>query len=227
MEIKSRRNFIKTSADNNREIVEPNKLNSNIQSLKCPNCSAPIKLDSNTCDFCGYDYIIPNLSGLIGFKPTTINKYIAFYKNQLNDKPNDPLVNLALGICYLDLGLSEFAQKYIKKAIDITPENSDTYYYYAMSLLKGEKIKLAKISEIKEVEKFLEAAIKLYPSKYVYYYFQIIIKYEFYHRNGFKIEPSIESLREKLDPLVKDENEIKQLIKQLNVDEENARNIIS
>jgi len=198
-----------------------------IESLKCPNCNGPIKLDSETCEFCGYDYIIPSLSGLLDFESSKINKYISFYKNQLDDNPNDPLLNLAMGICYLDLGLEEFSQKFLKKAIDISPENSDTYYYYALSLLEGKKIKIAKIPDIKEVEKLLEAAIKLNPYKSVYYYLQAIIKHEFYHKNGFKINPPLKEILEKIKTLEKDEKEIKQLVKRLNFSEDNIRQIFN
>ena len=188
-----------------------------IQSLKCPNCNAPIKIDSNTCNYCGYDYIIQSLSYLGGIDSTKINKYITFYKSQLDEKPYDSMLNLALGICYLDLGLNDFAQNYLKKAIDISPENSDTYIYFALSLIDEKKLSLMKIQKIKEIEKLINASIKINPNKATYYYFLIIVKQEFYIKNGFKIDISINELKEKANSLKYDELEIKQLIKLLNM----------
>lgn len=197
-----------------------------IQSFKCPNCNAPIKIDSYTCSYCGHDYIVSDLSSLEGIDSTTINKYISIYKDQLDDKPNDSMLNLGLGICYLNLGLNDFAQSYLKRAVDISPENSETYFYYAFSLINEEKLNLMKIQKIKEIEKLISAAIKINPKKAIYYYFLIIIKKEFYIKNGFRNDTPINELIEKANSLKYDEKEIKQFIKLLNITDNDFRNLI-
>jgi len=196
---------------------------SNVESFRCPNCNAPIKLNENKCSFCNTEYIITSLSFLVGYETSKINKYIAFYKEQLIKNPQDGTVHLALGICYLDLALEELAQKYLKQAIELNPEMSETYFYYAISLIGDKKIKILPSFVVKEIEKYLDAAIKINPLKSSHQYFKAILKYEFYIKNGMRCQPPIEEILSNADKLEYDNKEMEKIVERLNIDDESIR----
>jgi len=194
-----------------------------IQSYKCPECNAPIKLDSNKCDYCNTEFIITSLAYLVNFDREKTNKYISFYKEQLEKKPNDGIIYFALSICYLDLGLADLAKKMLTKSIEFNPESSEIYFYYAVSLIEGNKIKTLTFNRINEIEKYLSAAIKLNPEKSIYYYFYALLKHEFHLKNGFRIQPTIEFLLDKANSLTYEKKETEQLLKRLNIDDERIK----
>ncbi len=194
-----------------------------VHSFRCPECNAPIKLDENKCEYCNTEYIITSLAFLTNFEPQKINKYIQFYKERLQEKPADGATHLALGICYIDLGLPELAQKTIKKAIDFSPEISENYFYYAISLIVGKKIKTIVFDKIIEIEKYIDAAINLNPQKASYYYLLAILKYEFHLKNGFRTEPTVEELIAKANSLTYERREMEQLLKRLNIRDERIK----
>ncbi len=201
-------------------------MNNNVQSFKCPECNAPINLDGNKCNYCNTEYIITSLSYLVNFNHNKLNKYISFYKEQLEIKPRDGLLYFALGICYMDLGLVELVKENLDKALELNPENSDIYFYYAVSLIEGNNIRTLTFNKINEIEKYLTAAIKLNPERSAYYYFYALLKHEFHLKNGFRIQPSIEELITKANSLIYDKKEIEQLVIRLNIEDERIRNQI-
>ena len=181
-----------------------------IKTFSCPKCGAPIKLNSNHCDYCGIEYLVSSLSYIKEFNKDTVNKYINYYGEVLRDKPGDCEANLAVGICYLNLGINELALKYITKAVEISPSLSAGYYYRALALLKGGRVETLNLNEIKEVESHINVAIRLDNTKPYYYYFWAIIKYKYYYKNALRIiPPTIEELVEEGNSRAEDIKETK------------------
>lgn len=190
-----------------------------VQSYRCPHCNAPIKTTGSTCEFCGSEYFISSLSFLANYDETKIKKCISFYKMKYKENPENSSVNSALGLCYLDLGLTDFSEKYLKKAIELEPENGENYYYYAISFLGKKKIKTHTLSEIRKIEEYLEAAKKINAEKSKYYFLHAIIKYEFYLKNGLRVSPTIQELLEKGSSLKSNKDEINQMLKRFNLED--------
>lgn len=164
-------------------------MNAGIKVEICPQCGAPATLSAHKCGYCEAEFIITSMASLDRFDKTGINKYISHYKSLLKEEPDSGELNLAMGICNLDLGLYDLATKYFEKAIEAVPDSADGYYYYSIAIVRGRKPKLLTFNEVRKIEEYLQAAIQIDGSKSKYHYFWLIIKREFYVKNGLKINP--------------------------------------
>lgn len=167
------------------------------------------------------------MASLDHFDKTGINKYISHYKALLKEEPDNGELNLAMGICNLDLGLYDLATKYFEKAIESVPDNAEGYYYYGLAIVKGRKPKLLTFSEVKKLEEYLQAAIQIDGSKAKYYYLWLIIKHEFYAKNGLKINPpTMSDLIESASSAQYDEREIAKMMARVPVTDLELLNLI-
>jgi len=164
-------------------------MSGNLKVESCPQCGAPIKLGLSKCEYCEAEFLVTSLAYLDKFDRTGINKYINHYKQLLKENPDDGELNCAMGICYLDLGLYDLATKYFAKAVEQIPDYGDSYYYYALALLKGKRPKVLSLTEIKNIEAYLNAALQIDNSKSRYYYLWALIKHDFYIKNGLRLNP--------------------------------------
>ena len=80
--------------------------------------------------------------------PTELNKYISSYRKELNDRPSDRRLNRAAALCYMKLKMYDKASQAFEKAIEDNLDDADSYFFAAISLLKGKKAFLAKRPEI-------------------------------------------------------------------------------
>ncbi|KON87967.1 hypothetical protein AF332_14795 [Sporosarcina globispora] len=161
---------------------------------ECPQCGAPVKLNSNVCEFCGSEYLIQTLKGLNGFDKKGIDKYIANYRKLSAGDYANPEINSAIGICYLKLGLYDFAYKYFEKAMEDMIENSDLYFYSAVCVLKGKRPFLVPLTFIRKAEDFLDAAKNLNSSDGKYAYAHALIKYDYYYKKRLNTDPNFQEL---------------------------------
>ena len=202
-------------------------MNGNIKVETCPQCGAPVKLSVNKCEYCEAEFIVISLAYLDKFDKTGINKYINHYKQLLKDNPENGELNLAMGICYLDLGVYDLATKFFSKAIEQIPDYGDAYYYYALALIKGRKPKVLTLKEVKKIEEYVNAAIQIDNTKSKYYYLWALIKYDFYIKNGLKMRPpTLEELIEESNSKEYDRQEIDKMLQRIPVKDEEILNII-
>ena len=103
--------------------------------------------------------------------------------------PNNPELNNSIAFCYLKLKLYEKAYKSFEQAIAENIDNSESYFYAAISLLKGKKAFFATREVIDQIEEYINAATMIEP-KGIYYYFHAYIKYDYFFRKHYKTEPS-------------------------------------
>lgn len=156
---------------------------------ECPQCGAPAQINSNICHYCKAEFLIKSLNSLRGLDKNGIDKYISSYKKVSVADSNNKEINAAMGMCYLRLGLYDFAIKFFQKAIEDMIENSEVYFYAAVCMLKGKKAFLTPIAEIKRAEDYINAALAL-ENKGLYYYFLAYLKYDFYERKQLNSLPT-------------------------------------
>jgi tetratricopeptide (TPR) repeat protein len=156
--------------------------------LSCPGCGGSVNTSQKTCKYCGRDIVITSFSSVYSMLPQDINKYVSSYRRALTQDPDNSAINLSIAMCYLKQKLYRQALTNFEKAIEDNFDNSETYFYAAVSLLQGKKAFLAPISDIKKAMEYIEAAIQIEP-RGIYYYLMAYIKYDFYERKSLNIYP--------------------------------------
>lgn len=106
-----------------------------------------------------------------------------------------PSSSYASGLSYLKRSLYDLAISNFEKAVEVMPGNADSYYYYALSSIRGKRPKSLTLKEVKLIEKYIETAIQLDDSQAKYYYLLAILKFDYYLMNGLSVSsPSVEDL---------------------------------
>ena len=169
-----------------------------LESYQCKGCGSPLDKESlKKCPYCGSSNVLKSDVNPLNMNQDMAQKYVEFFKQKTDSNPKDTNSLFAMGLLYLGLKNYELAQRNFKNAIDLSPLESDMYYYYALSLIHGKSIKSLDNQVINRIEEYLSTAISM-QVKCKYLLFQMAIKQEYYVGNGFKYEgESPEELYEK------------------------------
>lgn len=157
--------------------------------LKCPGCGEPVKTDERNCKYCGRQVIISSFNSVYDMSLQDLNKYTNTYKKALNESPDNVELNCSIGMCYLRLKLYDKAYESFEKAIEENFDNSEIYFYAAVSLLKGKKAFLARKADIDKAIELTNAALMI-ENRGIYNYFIAYLKYDFYSRKSLNVFPN-------------------------------------
>jgi len=157
--------------------------------LKCPNCGAAVDTGQKNCKFCKQPVVISTFNSVYEMPMPMINKYANVYRQALAESPEDRELNNSIAMCYLKLKLYDKALLAFEKAMEDNFDNSETFFYAAICLLKGQKAFLAPRATIDKIEEYINAALMIEP-RGVYYYFWSYIKYDFFSRKFFNTSPT-------------------------------------
>ena len=178
--------------------------------IKCPGCGGAVTTADKECKFCGRPVLISTFSSVYSMPVGDVNKYASTYKGLLEANPNDSELNNSIAMCYLKLGLYDKALLAFEKAIESNFDNSETYFYCAVCLLKGKKAFLSTRPMIDKIICYIEAAVAIEP-KSIYYYFFAYIKYDYFARKHFITSPTYEELMETAQEVGLSDFDIEQL----------------
>lgn len=192
----------------------------NIIELECPGCGAPISISTKQCPYCFRDIVIKTFNSVESMTNLDINKYANSYRKALADHPDDTDLNRSIAFCYLKLRLYDKALPYFEKAIENNFDDSETYFYSAICLLKGKKAFVAPRAVIDQIEEYLNAAVMIEP-KGIYYYFQAYIKYDYFERKYLNTTPSYGELLNRAHEIGVSEHDVETFYQLLNVPKEN------
>ena len=109
-----------------------------------------------------------------------VNKYAGEYKKALKDEPDDIELNSSIAMCYLKLKLYDKALVAFEKAMEDNFDNSETFFYAAVCLLKGKKPFTYSRKIIDQVLEYINAALMI-EERGLYYYFIAYIKYDYFY----------------------------------------------
>lgn len=157
--------------------------------LRCPGCGATVTTGENLCKYCQRPIVISTFNSVCNMELSEVNKYANTYRQALVDNPNDFILNNSIGMCYLKLKLYDKAIDSFEIAIKDNFDNSELYFYAAISLLKGKKAFLTLRPEIDKIETYINTAIMIEP-KGIYYYLLAYIKYDYFFRKHFRTTPT-------------------------------------
>lgn len=155
---------------------------------KCPGCGAPVTINTNECKYCGREIEITTFNSVFSMPAPMVNRYVGYYKNELQTDPEDKGVNKAIGICFLKLHLYSKAAEAFDKAVIDNFDDSESYFYYAVCVLNGKKAFLNPRSNIDKALEYINAALMIEP-RGIYYYFMAYIKYDFFARKSYRTTP--------------------------------------
>ena len=105
------------------------------------------------------------------------------------DYPDDQQLNTSIAMCYLKLKLYDKALEAFEKAMEDNFDNSETFFYAAVCLLKGKKAFVQQRPTINKIEEYIQAATMIEPLG-IYYYFWAYIKYDYYKRKYLNTTPN-------------------------------------
>lgn len=157
--------------------------------MRCPGCGAPTSTGETTCKYCYRPVVITTFNSVYNMSIPEVNKYAGAYRSSLALHPDNIALNNSIAMCYLKLKFYDQAYEAFKKAIEQNFDNSETYFYAAICLLRGKKAFLASRSDIDKIEEYIKAALMIEP-KGIYYYFWAYIKQDHFARKSYKTSPT-------------------------------------
>jgi tetratricopeptide (TPR) repeat protein len=114
-------------------------------------------------------------------------------KKDLDENPNSQKANYSIAMCYWNLKMYDEALLAFKKAIEDNFDNSETYFYAAVCLLKGKKAFLALRPDIDKMQEYINAALMIEP-RGIYHYFLAYIKHDYFERKHLNTIPNWEEM---------------------------------
>lgn len=168
-------------------------MSQSIIDLSCPGCGYPVDTSMKECPACSRPVIISSFNSVFDMPMPEVNKYANTYKKALSKDPDNTELNSSIAMCYLKLKLYDKANDAFSKAIEENFDNSETFFYAAVSLLQGKKAFVLQRSAIDQALDLLNAATMIEP-KGIYYYFLAYIKQDYFQRKFLNTSPSFEEL---------------------------------
>lgn len=184
--------------------------------MRCPGCGAPASTGETICSYCYRPVIISTFNSVYSMSMPEVTKYAGAYKKVLDANPFDSTLNNSIAMCYLKLKMYDKAIASFDKAIAEDFDESETYFYAAIALLRGKKAFLASRKDIDKIEEYLQAALMIEP-KGIYYYFWAYIKQDHFARKCYKTSPTYQEILEMAKQAGLSEYDIEQLYAILNV----------
>lgn len=185
--------------------------------INCPGCGARVTTGQTECEWCHQPVIISTFNSVYSMPMPQVNKYAGAYRKALTENPDDTGLNNSIAMCYLKLKLYDRALPAFEKAMEDNFDNSETFFYAAICLLKGKKAFLAPRTDIDKIQEYIEAALMI-EARGIYYYFLAYIKYDYFSRKFFNTSPTYQEALTLAQQAGVSEFDIEQLFLILNVD---------
>lgn len=188
--------------------------------LECPGCGVPITTSTQTCPQCFRPIVISTFNSVSSMSPLDINKQASAYIKAMAGNPDNKDLNMSIAFCYLKLKLYDKALPCFEKAIEDNFDNSEVYFYAAITLLKGKKAFLTPRTVIDKAEEYLNAAIMIEP-KSIYYYFWSYLRYDHHFRKHYIMNPNYKTLLSKAIQIGLSQTDVQELYTILEVERPN------
>lgn len=188
-----------------------------IVTMNCPNCGARVTTEQRECEYCRQPVVVSSFNSVFSMPITLVNKYAGGYRKALVENPSNVELNNSIAMCYLKLKLYDKALRAFELAMEDNFDNSETFFYAAVCLLKGKKPFLAMRPEIDRIEECINAALMIEP-RGIYYYFLAYIKYDYFSRKFFKTSPTYQEALAMAREIGYSSFDVEQLFEVLGVD---------
>lgn len=159
-----------------------------VSNITCPGCGAPVDTSQKNCKYCGRPVVITSFNNVYGMEMMDVMKYKGAYQKTLDESPDNPEINLAMGMCFLKLNMMEKAYEKFEKAIEDSIENPEAYFWAAVSMLNGKR---PFMNTKQTVDKAIEYAntARMLESRGIFSYFIAYLKHDYYALKRLNIQP--------------------------------------
>lgn len=164
-------------------------MSQHIVDINCPGCGARVTTGQSECEWCHQPIVISTFNSVYSMPMPQVNKYAGAYRKALAENPENTELNNSIAMCYLKLKLYDKALPAFELAMEDNFDNSETFFYAAVCLLKGKKAFLAQRADIDKAIEYINAALMIEP-RGIYYYFLAYIKYDFFERKYLNTSPN-------------------------------------
>lgn len=156
--------------------------------MKCPTCGGSVSTENKECEYCGNPILISTFNSVYSMPMPQVNKMAGAYRSALAENPDHQELNTSVAMCYLKLKLYDKALPAFEKAMEDNFDNSETFFYAAVCLLRGQKAFLHQRPTINKIIEYIDAANMIEP-KGIYYYFLAYIKQDYFKRKFLNVSP--------------------------------------
>lgn len=163
-----------------------------VLNMTCPGCGASVTTGQSECEYCHKPIVISTFNSVNSMPLPEINKYGKAYAQVLSENPNNPEINTSIAFCYLKLKLFDRALAAFERSMEGNIDNSETFFYAAVSLMGGQKPFLHQRSTIDKMLSYINAAIMIEPLG-IYHYFRAYIKYDYFEKKYLDIFPAFDT----------------------------------
>ena len=158
--------------------------------MKCSGCGETLSPSMSECPSCGNAVVFSSFNSILKRTEQDLGKLARKLENDpdANSPEMGNMVKFTLASCYLKLRLYDKALAKFEAAIEENLDNPETYFYAAVSLLKGKKACLTPMTNIRKALEYLDAATDIEP-RGVFYFFKAYLKYDFFARKYLQVTP--------------------------------------
>lgn len=188
-----------------------------IINISCPGCGQGVDTSQQECEWCGRPIVLSTFRSVYSLPVGSVNKYASSYRKALKEYPDSGVLNKSVAMCYLKLKMYDEAYSAFSKVIENNMDDSETYFYAAVSVLKGKKAFLASRNDINKCIELINAALMIEP-RGIYYFFLAYVKYDFYKRKSLNTSPDYRQCLETAKRLGVSEYDCNMLFDILSVD---------
>jgi len=160
--------------------------------LNCAGCGGPVSTGQKECNYCHRPVVISTFNTVYSMEIPLLNKYLQRDRQALNGNPDNQDLNTSIAMCYLKLKLYDKALPAFEKAMEDNFDNSESFFYAAVCLLKGKKAFVASRADIDKAQEYINAALMIEP-RGIYHYFWAYIKHDYFERKYLNTTPNWQS----------------------------------
>jgi tetratricopeptide (TPR) repeat protein len=161
--------------------------------MKCPNCGDAVDTSQKICKSCKQPIVISTFNSVYTMPMPLVNKAAGAYRGVLAQDPMNSEINASIAFCFLKLKMYDKAAEAFEKAVVDNFDNSEIFFYAAVSLLGGKKAFLAQRPTIDKSIEYINAANMIEP-KGIYDYLLSYIKYDYFFRKHFMTSPTYDEM---------------------------------
>jgi tetratricopeptide (TPR) repeat protein len=188
-----------------------------IVELTCPGCGARVTTSQTECEWCHAPVIISTFNSVYSMSMPEVNKYAGTYRKALAENPDNIELNNSIAMCYLKLKLYDKALPAFESAMEDNFDNSETFFYAAVCLLKGKKAFVQQRPTIDKIIEYINAATMIEP-RGIYYYFLAYVKYDYFARKHLNVPPNYKEVLSQANQLGYSPLDVEQLFAILGVE---------